>query len=62
MRFTKAKTMWEAVVKAIEDFNRRRRMPELIKYSGTFSVSFPTNDEIETIDARRDRQLHGRSR
>jgi hypothetical protein len=62
MRFTKAKTKREAVVKVLEDFNRRRRMAELVKYGGTFSDGFPTNDEIEAIDAGRDRGLGGRSR
>ena len=62
MRFTKAKTKREAVVKALEEFNRRRRMAELVKYSGTFSDRFPTNEEIEVVDAKRDRDLHGRSR
>jgi hypothetical protein len=62
MRFTKAKTKREAVVRVLEEFNRRRRMAELVKYSGTFSDSFPTNDEIEAVDAERDRRLYGRSR
>lgn len=62
IRFTKAKTKREAVVRVIEEFNRRRRMAELVKYGGTFSDSFPTNDEIEASDAVRDRKLHGRHR
>ena len=62
MRFTKAKTKREAVVKVLEDFNRRRRMAELVRYSGSFGDSFPTNEEIEAVDARRDRELHARSR
>ncbi len=62
MRFTKAKTKREAVVRVLEEFNRRRRMAELVKHSGTFSDGFPTNEEIEAIDADRDRALHGRSR
>jgi hypothetical protein len=62
MRFTKAKTKREAVVKVLEDFNRRRRMAELVKYAGTFSDAFPTNDEIEAVDAMRDRTLNGRPR
>src|SRR4029450_11454384 len=33
MRFTKAKTKREAVVKVLEEFNRRRRMAELVKYA-----------------------------
>lgn len=61
IRFTKAKTKREAVVRVLEEFNRRRRMAELIKCSGSFSDSFPTNDEIEAIDADRDRKLHGRA-
>ena len=60
MRFTKARTKREAVVRVLEEFNRRRRMAELVKYSGTFSDSFPTNDEIEGVDAERDLGLHGR--
>jgi hypothetical protein len=35
MRFTKAKTKREAIVAAIADFNRRRRMAELIRHAGT---------------------------
>jgi Arc/MetJ family transcription regulator len=62
MRFTKAKTKREAVVRILEEFNRRRRMAELVKYSATFSDSFPTNEEIEAADAERDRRVHGRSR
>jgi hypothetical protein len=37
-------------------------MAELVKYSGTFSDSFPTNDEIEAVDAGRDRRDHGLAR
>lgn len=62
MRFTRATTKREAVVKVLEEFNRRRRMAELVKYSGTFSDRFPTNDGIEAIDAKRDRDLNARSR
>ena len=62
MRFTKAKTKREAIVTAVEEFNRRRRMAELVKYAGTFSDAFPTNDELEAADAARDRLLYGRPR
>jgi hypothetical protein len=62
MRFTKAKTKREAVVKVLEEFNRRRRMAELVKYSGSFSDTFPTNEAIEAIDATRSRKLNGRPR
>jgi len=61
MRFTKSKTKREAVVQILEEFNRRRRMAELVKYSATFTDSFPTNEEIEAVDAKRDLGLsHGR--
>ena len=62
MRFTEAKTKREAVVRVLEEFNHRRRMAELVKYSGTFSNNFPTNEEIEAADVERDRRLHGGSR
>ena len=35
IKFTKAKTKREAIVGAITDFNRRMRMAELTRYSGT---------------------------
>ena len=35
IKFTKAKTKREAIVGAIADFNRRMRMAELIRYSGS---------------------------
>jgi hypothetical protein len=60
MRFTKAKTKREAVVRVLEEFNRRRRMAELVKYAGSFSDSFPTNEAIEAVDASREAELHGR--
>jgi len=62
MRFTKARTKREAVVRVLEEFNRRRRMAELVRYSGTFTSSFPTNEEIEAVDAKRDLGQHGRPR
>ena len=62
MRFTRATTKREAVVRVLEEFNRRRRMAELVKYSGTFSDQFPTNDAIEAVDAQRDRDLNARPR
>lgn len=35
MRFTGAKTKREAIVAAIQDFNRRSRIAELVKHAGT---------------------------
>ena len=48
MRFAQAKTKREAVVTALEEFNRHHAMAELVKYSGSFH-SLMTNDEIEAI-------------
>ncbi len=62
MRFTRASTKREAVVTVLQEFNRRKRMAELVKYSGTFSDGFPTNDEIEAIDAKDPGELHARRR
>ena len=49
MRFTGAKTKREAVVKALEEFNRGRKVEALLAAAGTFP-KFPTNDEIEVAD------------
>jgi hypothetical protein len=46
MRFTGAKTKREAIVTAITEFNRRRRMAQLVKYSGS-SESMITADELQ---------------
>lgn len=48
MRFTGAKTKREAVVKALEAFNRQQRVNDLISSFGT--LDFATNDEIEAGD------------
>lgn len=48
MRFTGAKTKRKAVVKPLEEFNRLRRMQELVGSFGT--LDFATNDEIEAGD------------
>jgi len=47
MRFTHAKTKREAIVAAIQDFNRRRRMAELIKHAGTCS-DLLTAEELQS--------------
>lgn len=56
MRFTRAKTKRAAIVTAIEDFNRRRRMANLVKYSGK-STSMMSHDEMKQIEQRRMRKL-----
>jgi Arc/MetJ family transcription regulator len=49
MRHTKAKTKREAIVKALEEMNRRHSQAELLKYSGKFE-SLMTNEEIEAME------------
>ena len=49
MRLTGAKTKRDAIVTAVQDFNRRKKMAELVKYTGKFE-SLMTNDEIEAIN------------
>ena len=48
MRFTGAKTKREAVVKALEGFNRQQRVRDLVASFGT--LDFASNDEIEAGD------------
>ena len=48
MRYTGAKTKREAVVKALEEFNRQHKVEKLIASFGT--LDFGTNDEIEAGD------------
>jgi hypothetical protein len=56
VKFTRAKTKKAAIVTAIADFNRRRRMAALIRHSGTFR-SLTTNEELEALEAE---EPHGR--
>lgn len=51
MRFTKAKTKREAVNAAITEFNRQRRVEEVVKMFGTFK-SLPSNEELEAEQMR----------
>lgn len=48
MRYTGAKTKREAVVKALEEYNRLRMVENLISTFGTWDIA--TNDEIEAGD------------
>ena len=45
MKFTKARTKREAIVTAMEEYNRRRRMAALIKHAGTCD-GFPSADAL----------------
>ena len=47
IRFSGAKTKREAVVTAVADFNRRKRMAELIRHAGTCS-GLITAEELES--------------
>ena len=51
MKYTRAKTKREAVVYAIKDFNKRKRLAQLAKVLGTFE-DFMTQDEL--IEMRED--------
>jgi Arc/MetJ family transcription regulator len=51
MKFTKAKTKREAIVTAIAEFNRRRRMAELVKYSRS-SRSLITASQLQKLRRR----------
>jgi Arc/MetJ family transcription regulator len=46
MRFAGAKTKKDAIVTAIKEFNRRRRMAELVKYAGTCSELISVSELI----------------
>jgi Ca2+-binding EF-hand superfamily protein len=56
MRFTGAKTKREAIVRVMQEFNQRQRMAALLKFSGTFSDKFPTNEAIEAADLKCDQE------
>lgn len=51
MRFTRARTKREAIVTAITEFNRRRRMAELAKRAGTCR-DMMTADELRELRRR----------
>jgi hypothetical protein len=57
MRFTRAKTKREAIVTAIGEFNRQRRMAELVRYSGSFE-SLMSHEDMKELERRRNRRLH----
>ncbi len=51
MRFTQARTKREAIVTAIADFNRRRRMAELVKRARSCR-ELMTADELQRLRRR----------
>ena len=60
MRFTKEKTQSAAIAKALEEYNRRRRMAELTKFSGTCDdlVSFEELMESRERDLPKSSNAH----
>lgn len=48
MRFLGAKSKREAVVTALQELNRRRRLAQLVRFSGRFD--FDTNATIEEAE------------
>lgn len=52
MRFTRARTKREAIVTAIVDFNRRRRMAELARRGGS-CPGMMTVEEIQRLRRKR---------
>lgn len=57
MQLTKVDTKRAAIVQAVEDFNRRRRMAELAKHAGTFK-DFMSPDDLKRL--RQDQRNHDR--
>jgi len=51
MRFTRARTKREAIVTALVEFNRRRRMAELARRAGS-CAGFMTADELQRLRRR----------
>jgi hypothetical protein len=59
MCFTGAKTKRAAVLEAITDFNRRRRMATLVRHSRSFA-DFPSLESLRKSDAKRDKLSRAR--
>ena len=57
MRFTGAKTKREAILTALEDFNRRQRVERFIIEAAGSMPDFPSNDEIEAPDMEKQERL-----
>jgi len=54
MRFTGAKTKRAAVLEALTDFNRRRRMAALVRHSRSFD-DLPSLESLRKGDTKRDK-------
>jgi len=60
MKYAKTKTKRDAVLTALTDYNRRQRMAELVRYSGS-SDTLMSNDAIEGLDGQKPRKRKARS-
>ncbi len=49
MKYARAKTKREAIVAALVEYNKRKRMAELVEYSAV-SETLMSNEEIEDLD------------
>jgi len=49
LKYAKAKTKREAIVTALVEYNRRKRMAELVEYSAV-SETFMSNEALESLD------------
>lgn len=56
MRFTGAATKREAVVKALTEFNRTRKVRAILAAAGSFP-DFRSNEEIEAADIERQQKI-----
>ena len=61
MKVSKAKTKREAIVTAIQDYNRRAKMAALIRYSGT-SETMMSHEEMKALEKRRHDKIFGAER
>jgi len=50
IRYAGAKTKRDAVLACMDEFNRRHRMAELVRFLGTFSRDFPSHEALEKDD------------
>lgn len=57
MRFAKAKTKREAILVAVDEYNRRKRVEQFLKEAGGAIPDFPTIEEIRGDDSARDELL-----
>ena len=57
MRFAKAKTKREAILAAVEEYNRRKGVEQFLKEAGGAFPDFPGLEEIRGDDSERDELL-----